>query len=90
MTIYGAPVCRVELRHKRKRWKFPDDPFVTYEVTDEDWCRYFGIGKEVEEEVTLTIPRAICTQVTANEMEFTAIATETEPLLPNTPFPQPS
>ena len=32
-----------------KVWKFPDDPLVTYEKSDEVWCRYFGIGREVEE-----------------------------------------
>ena len=33
--------------HPRPVWKFPDEPFVQYEASDESWCRYFGIGKEV-------------------------------------------
>ena len=30
------------------RWQFPDDHFVDYEESDEKWCRYFGIGHDVE------------------------------------------
>jgi hypothetical protein len=30
-------------------WEFPKERFVTYEKTDEDWCRYCGIGKELNE-----------------------------------------
>lgn len=30
-----------------KKWQFPDDPHVQYEASDEHWCRYFGIGREV-------------------------------------------
>jgi hypothetical protein len=34
--------------HLAKRvWEFPKDRFVTYEPTDEPWCRYFGFGREV-------------------------------------------
>jgi hypothetical protein len=29
-------------------WVFPHDQFVEYEPSDEDWCRYFGIGHEEE------------------------------------------
>lgn len=30
-------------------WQFPQRAFITYEKTDEDWCRYFGIGKELND-----------------------------------------
>lgn len=31
-----------------RRWKFPGDPHFIYEPSDEDWCRFFGIGREVD------------------------------------------
>ena len=31
------------------KWKFPKERFVTYQKSDESWCRYFGIGKEIPE-----------------------------------------
>lgn len=31
-------------------WQFPtNEPFITYEPSDESWCRYCGIGREVKE-----------------------------------------
>ena len=27
-------------------WIFPKRPFITYEPSDEEWCRYFKIGHE--------------------------------------------
>lgn len=33
---------------KYVRWEFPQERFVTYEPGDAPWCRYFGIGHEVE------------------------------------------
>ena len=33
---------------KVKRWYFPKNDLVQYEQSDESWCRYFGIGKEIE------------------------------------------
>ena len=31
-------------------WQFPtNEPFVTYEPSDESWCRYCGIGKELND-----------------------------------------
>lgn len=32
----------------RTRWQFPSDPHFTFDASDEDWCRYFDIGREVE------------------------------------------
>lgn len=33
--------------HTRQlKWVFPKEKFVEYEAEDEQWCRYFGIGKE--------------------------------------------
>lgn len=29
-----------------KAWIFPKEKFVTYEKSDEEWCRYFGIGRQ--------------------------------------------
>lgn len=30
------------------RWQFPADPHWIWEPEDEQWCRFFSIGKEVE------------------------------------------
>jgi hypothetical protein len=27
-------------------WIFPEEPFIIYEPSDEDWCRYCGIGRQ--------------------------------------------
>lgn len=27
-------------------WIFPKEKFITYEKSDESWCRYFGIGRQ--------------------------------------------
>lgn len=29
------------------RWEFPQERYWRYEKSDEPWCRYFGIGREV-------------------------------------------
>lgn len=31
------------------RWKFPNSAVIEHEPSDEPWCRYFGIGREVED-----------------------------------------
>lgn len=33
------------------KWIFPDEPFITYEPSDEDWCRYFGFGYQQNRKV---------------------------------------
>lgn len=33
---------------EQPRWVFPKESFVTYESSDESWCRYFGIGYQQE------------------------------------------
>jgi len=40
------PACVVDAK-----WIFPKDPFVTYEPSDEDWCRYFGYGHQQERKI---------------------------------------
>lgn len=39
------------------RWEFPADPFIEYEKRDERWCRYFGIGAEIEDRTKLAFYR---------------------------------
>jgi len=56
---------------QRKRWKFPEGQFITYEESDESWCRFFGIGEEVEETVTVTIPHAMITEVNCEDRRIT-------------------
>lgn len=53
----------------RKRvWQFPKERFVTYEPSDESWCRFFGIGKEIEVTETVTYPEACITQMQIPEI----------------------
>jgi len=34
------------INEQKGRWIFPKERFVTYEHSDEGWCRYFKIGHE--------------------------------------------
>jgi hypothetical protein len=40
--------CSFSLTRTVKKWQFPSERFVTYTPEDEPWCRFFGIGREVE------------------------------------------
>jgi len=48
--IYGHKVVidnlLVPTVDETDRWIFPKERFVIYEESDEDWCRYFGIGRQ--------------------------------------------
>lgn len=49
ITIAGKKIVlddRVSPTIDEGDWIFPKERFVTYEISDESWCRYFGIGKE--------------------------------------------
>lgn len=72
----------------RKVWRYPPSwsRFVVFSGEPPSWVRYFGIGEEVEEEVTTTIPRAFVKEVKPDgtfvfgclpdgEMEFNARST---------------
>ena len=48
----------LEVRCLSRIWKFPDDPFVKYEPSDEPWCRRLGIGYELEVETVCVVPSA--------------------------------
>lgn len=66
-----------ELRYERRRkvWQFPTERFVRYESSDESWCRFFGIGKEVEVVESITIPNAYVRSVSPDgSVELGAIA----------------
>lgn len=61
---------------RRKKWQFPKESFVTYEDSDESWCRYFGIGREVTVTEETRIPQAYVKKVNPDgSMEFGAIST---------------
>lgn len=38
--------AEVRVQNRRRGWIFPDDPFITYEPSDEGWCRTLGFGRE--------------------------------------------
>lgn len=48
--LCGTPIYANQY-HARwcKRWQFPVEPLIEYEPKDERWCRYFGIGCEVDD-----------------------------------------
>lgn len=58
-TEHGT-IASVEVVKGDTYWQFPDDKFVTYEPSDEEWCRPLGIGREVRAEKLLSIPVALC------------------------------
>lgn len=39
------------------RWEFPKERFCSYGPEDESWCRFFGIGREVEVDEAIEIPQ---------------------------------
>lgn len=78
MHVVVMQTFKLSWQRKRKEWQFPKERFVEYEPSDETWCRYFGIGKEVEITETVTIPQAYVRSVSPNgSMEIGAIAEPT-------------
>ncbi|WP_417459044.1 hypothetical protein [Kordiimonas sp.] len=53
------------------RWEFPNDPFVTYEPSDEEWCRPLGLGRQVESVETMTFPNAHIKNASFDGMAYT-------------------
>lgn len=43
----GIPVIS-DLHCVKREFRFPKDRFIEYEPKDEGWCRFFGIGREVD------------------------------------------
>ena len=69
-----ADTFHIELRHRVKRWVFPASRFVEYGRTDEEWCRFFGVGHEVETEESITIPQAYIRSIDLDgSIEFGAV-----------------
>lgn len=68
-------IFSVSTTRKTRRWQFPSSRFVTYEPQDEQWCRFFGIGEEVEITETLTIPQAYLESFQDGVATFRAIPT---------------
>lgn len=54
MPIYTSP----HVPKHPERWVFPEERFVEYEESDEDWCRYFGFGHS-EEDTSKTVVFAV-------------------------------
>lgn len=46
--VYDSAIPKYALR-----WQFPNERFIEYEKSDERWCRYFRIGRDVETNVPL-------------------------------------
>lgn len=62
---YCSPFS-LEMKRTVRRWQFPQHRFVEYEPSDEAWCRYCGIGKEVDVIETVTIPKAVVRSISPN------------------------
>lgn len=54
----------------KKRWKFPDDRFVSYDQSDESWCRYLGIGHEVEYNPVIEMQNAFVEDADYDRVRF--------------------
>ena len=70
--INGCHSHMVTATYKRKVWQFPKDRFIQYDQSDEEWCRYFKIGKEVEVTDTIEIPNAEIVYISDVEMKVIA------------------
>lgn len=57
----------------RKRWKFPDEPFVSYDKSDEEWCRYFGIGHEVDYTPVIEMKNALVDFADYDRVRFVGV-----------------
>lgn len=76
-----AEVFDLSVTRRWKQWEFPQQRFVSYETTDESWCRFFGIGKEIEVVETVTFPQAYMREIHADgTFEFGVIPSQREPL----------
>jgi hypothetical protein len=70
----------ITYQRTRKVWQFPQERFVTYELSDESWCRFFGFGKEVEITETVEFPNCQLTSVEGGVLQFTAYPSYSSPL----------
>jgi hypothetical protein len=70
--LQDGETVTVELFHECQQWEFPQERFVTYEESDERWCRFFGIGKDVVVVRKTTIPNAVIRYIGDGEFEFEA------------------
>lgn len=59
-------------------WVFPKEPFITYEPSDESWCRYCGFGHE--EAPAVTVEAAFVTS-----MGFRSVCFESTGLIESLP-----
>lgn len=88
LTVSGRRIIEgsligITVAERVKVWRFPQDRFIAYGPEDERTCRYFGIGEEVEEERSLTLPNCVVTSVKGGkdreiEVEFRTVAMWTE------------
>ncbi len=63
----------------KKAWRFPQERFVTYEESDEAWCRYFGIGKEIDVVENVTIGNVYIRSISPDgTMRFSGILNHKE------------
>lgn len=68
--MFVGGTCSIEMKQDRKRWQFPQDPFVEYEKSDERWARPIGFGREVTEQVSVRFPNVVITGMEARSNEW--------------------
>lgn len=60
----GEPIQNITIQLPlRTKWEFPKERFVTYEPSDERWCRPLGIGREITIQETINYPRAYVSSI---------------------------
>jgi hypothetical protein len=70
-TILDAPCCHVQIIGPTKVvYKFPQERFVQYEPKDEEWCRYFGLGKDVQVRQVIEMEKAYLDYADLEELIF--------------------
>lgn len=70
-AILDAPCSHVQvIGPARTIYKFPKERFVQYEPKDEEWCRYFGIGKEVQVRQVIDMEKAYLDVADMEELVF--------------------
>lgn len=72
--MFDVPQMKVEAVSHIRRWRFPTMRFVHLDERDERWCRYFGVGEEVQETQMLTIENAVPRFNADGSWSFCAVA----------------
>lgn len=69
-SLGGDMSMEMNFRSTRKVWVFPQERFVQYEKSDEDWCRFFGIGHEADQVIDAKLTGVSILKHTSDSITF--------------------